>query len=120
MHSYVQGRVLMLYWQASGDLPVGMNYTSLTRVESTGRWYLGPAVVANPTGSWTSEVEIGNPVPQLKNRQFTICVYLLPTVTIDRLSQRLASYMATACRSKSFPPDRTELACVAAVRLANS
>jgi len=111
---------LALTGQASGDLPVGYEPYLLNRVESTGRWYLGPAVVPNPTGSWTSEIGIGNPVPQPKNRQFTICVYLLPTATIDRLSQRLASYMGDGLPVEELPPDRTKLACVAAVRLANS
>ena len=49
-----------------------------------------------------------------------ICVYLLPTATIDRLSQRLASYMGDGLPVEELSPDRTELACVAAVRLANS
>ena len=101
---------LALTGQASGDLPIGYEPHLLTRVESTGRWYPGPAVVPNPTGSWTSEVGIGNPVPQPKNRQFTICVYLLPTATIDRLSQRLASYMGDGLPVGELPPDRTELA----------
>ncbi|NKE59991.1 hypothetical protein FXN61_25615 [Lentzea sp. PSKA42] len=31
-------------------------------------------------GRWLREIGIGHPKPQSKDREFTVCVYLLPTV----------------------------------------
>jgi hypothetical protein len=111
---------LPLSGQVSGDPPSGFDPLILIRVESTGRWYLGPTVVPAPNGTWSRKVAIGNPVPQPKDRQFTICAFLLPSVSVDGLAQRQVFYRGDGLPVEELPPSRTELVCVPAVRLANS
>ena len=91
----------------------------LIRVQSTQRWYLGPAITASQDQTWRQEINIGNPAPQPKDRHFTVCVYTLPTDDMDRLAQRQLRNKGEGLRVGDLPPQRTELACTAAVRLAN-
>ena len=114
------GPTLALIGQASGRPPSGYEPHILLRVESTGRWYTGPKFVPAQDGKWSSQVGIGNSNPQSKDRLFTICTYLLPVASVDSLSERLRSYKGEGLPVEELPPDRTELTCVSAVRLANS
>lgn len=104
----------------SGDLAPGQEALILIRVESTKRWYIGPTLVPDSDGNWSHRISIGNPVPQLKDRHFTLCTYILPSSSIDELSRRLESYRGEGLPIGELPQDRTELACITAVRLANS
>jgi DNA-binding MarR family transcriptional regulator len=45
-------------------------------------------------GRWLREIGIGNPKPQSKDREFTVCVYLLPTVIELARSQGTAGDLA--------------------------
>jgi hypothetical protein len=71
---------------------------------------------AEPDGVLDLRGWIGNRSPNLRTGSSRIP---LPTATIGRLPQRLASYMGDGLPVEELPVDRTELACVAAVRLAN-
>ncbi len=104
----------------SGELTPGQEAHILIRVESTKRWYIGPTVVPGSDGNWSHRISIGNPAPQLKDRHFTLCTYILPSSSINELSRRLESYRGEGLPAEELPQDRTELACITAVRLANS
>ncbi len=104
----------------SGEPAPGQEAYILIRVESTKRWYIGPTVVPGSDGKWSHQISIGNPVPQPKDRHFTLCTYLLPSSSIDELSRRFESYRGEGLSTEELPQDRTELACITAVRLANS
>ncbi len=104
----------------SGELPPHREVYIVSRVESTKRWYLGPTVVPDSDGNWSHRIGIGNPVPQRKDRHFTICTFIMPTSSMDELTQLFASYHGAGLSTEELPEDRTQLMCIPAVRLANS
>lgn len=104
----------------SGELPPHHEVYIVLRVESTKRWYLGPTVAPNSDGDWSHQIGIGNPVPQPKDRLFTVCTFIMPTSSMDELTQLFASYRGEGLSTEELPEDRTPLKCIPAVRLANS
>lgn len=112
--------VLMLTGRLDRRWPADQQPHVLIRVQSTQRWYLGPAItITSPDRTWRQEINIGNPDPQPKDRHFTVCIYTLPTADLDRLAQRQLRNDGDGLTVGDLPLQRTELACTAAVRLAN-
>ena len=62
------------------------------------------------------ELPIGNPVPQPKDRYFTICADVLPSPSLGPLTDLLIARAGDGVLEEELPSDR-ELACVKAVRL---
>ena len=89
----------------------------LTRVDVVNRWYLGPAILPDGSGDWSTTVDIGNAEPQDKDRYFTICSYFLPSSAVPELTRLLSAHAPDGVSVDELPADRTELACVKAVRL---
>lgn len=92
----------------------------LIRVDNVNRWYLGPAILADDTGRWTAAVAIGNPIPQEKDRHFTICSYLLASSAVPDLTTKLVAHGTEGVSVDELPADHKELACVKVVRLKNT
>jgi hypothetical protein len=92
----------------------------LIQVQSTQRWYLGPVISAGADLRWTTQISVGNPVAQAKDRHFLVCVYLLPVAGIDLAVQTQIAHRGTGLTDAELPTDRTELACTPAVRAAFS
>jgi hypothetical protein len=108
---------LQLTGEASGQAAEGLGAFLLTKTENTQRWYLGPALVSSQRGVWFRQVGIGNPVAQPKDREFTVCVYLLPLESVDELTSRLVDRQGGGLHAADLPQDRTQVACLAATRL---
>jgi transcriptional regulator with XRE-family HTH domain len=114
------GKELTVVGSLSGEVPPGHEVRLLIRVESSGRWYLGPAVAGDRVdtpGTWSRSFPIGNPVPQPKDRYFSICSYVLPSSSLGALTDLLVARSGDGVTPEELPPDRDELACVKAVRL---
>jgi hypothetical protein len=65
-------------------------------------------------------VEIGNPIPQAKDRHFTICAFLLRSSAVEELAKRQDFYAGEGVPVTELPQDRKELECIQAVRRANT
>jgi hypothetical protein len=112
---------LALRGRVTGDLPSGREVQLLIRVDGTMRWYLGPAIVPDSeNGRWSVQFLIGNPVPQLKDRHFMVCAFLLRSSSVEEFSKRQEFYAGEGVPIEEFPPDRKELECIPAVRRANT
>ncbi len=106
--------------QISTDLPQGHEPHIMIKVEGSQRWFLGPTVVGDSAGHWLVHLNIGNPVPQSRDRHFLICVYTLPSSSLAELSELLNSRIGEGVVIEELPRDRKDLGCVGAVRRANT
>lgn len=88
----------------------------LILVQSSQRWYLGPALVTAPGAAWTERVKLGNPIVQNQDRSFRICVVSLPENAVDGLVRTQMARAGTGLANADLPPDRREMACLTAIR----
>ncbi len=110
---------LILQGRLAGPVPPDRRVVVMIVVDRTQRWYLGPTLVGDEV-EWTREIGIGNPVPQPSDRHFTICLHLIPASSIDRLTTEMIARAGEGLAEDTLPPDRVELTCLAAVRVAGT
>ncbi len=114
-----EGPRLAVLGRVGGAVPVGRAAVLLIQVDSTKRWYVGSSVVPDH-GVWSGQVGVGNPIPQPKDRSFLICLDLLDSAVLDRLTTTMAANAGDGIPEADLPLTRSPLACTHAIRPANS
>jgi transcriptional regulator with XRE-family HTH domain len=110
------GTMLTLSGVIGSSVPAAHRLYLFILVQSSQRWYLGPALVTASGAAWTERVKLGNPVVQDHDRSFMICVVSLPENAVDGLVRTQMARAGTGLADADLPPDRRQMACLTAIR----